>query len=728
MRPIEFRRQIFRGAAQWQPPCGLGYTLRAVAGGGVALFSRPGFSGWATQDAAALDVRALAADECGRIFWIHPADCQLYRRDPVNGLVEPIIPLADCSYGPHELTRLLTARRHVWVLDRTSATVIAIRADTFQVIGVTAVPNAIDLAYGGGRLFSLASDGIRVHGPSGEILAGPFPLGLSGPVALGVDAAGTWLYVVDAGASSFLRFSAADGRFDAAFGNFDDAGGGFRPGQLIVHPDGNLFVSDGSGIAHEFAADGGHVGPMGELSPVQAIRGMSVDRHGEILIGSPAGIGRFSRDAGVAGNAGEFYTRTLDNGGDGSEGWQRVDLAAELDAGGAIALYYASDEDAALAAAVSGIFERPQPVRDKARALDALLADRWIGPHELRAPVPAGGGRTAQSDLVTPMTHSVAFRGDTRRYLWLKLVLSSLTPRAMAAVREIRVYYPRLSYLRYLPAFYQQDPVSRDFLERFLSMFETVFSGLEATVERVPEAFDPTRTPAEFLDWLAQWLDLAVEEDWPARVKRELVTKAASLYQQKGTPAGLASFIQIVTGTRPVIRESFVAEQPFVLGDGSLLGIDTRVSQTPMVDLRRDQRTVLGRDSILGTSALRNTTQMRSDPFRAAAFRFTVVLDMPLARFRRYERGLHRIIRESAPAHVSYEIRLVSGARPGPDAMLGVNVRLMDPPRVHLGYATLGESICAGEVTYGPQPDIGSPLPHPAEEPHLPPCSDGDQR
>ena len=79
----------------------------------------------------------------------------------------------------------------------------------------------------------------------------------------------------------------------------------------------------------------------------------------------------------------------------------------------------------------------------------------------------------------------------------------------------MRVYYPRLSYLRYLPAVYQQDPVSQEFLERFLSMFETVFSGLEATIERIPEVFDPELTPDEFLDWLAQWLDLGIEEDWP---------------------------------------------------------------------------------------------------------------------------------------------------------------------------------------------------------------------
>jgi phage tail-like protein len=706
----------------------LSYTLRALDGGGVALFSRPGFSGWATQDEGALAVRALAADECGRIFWLRLEDCHLYRRDPVNGLVERLIPLADCTYAPHDFSRALAAQRRVWALDRTASSVITIRPDTFEVIGTTAVPGAVDIAYAGGRLFSLARDGFRVHDLRGRIVAGPFGEGISNPVALGSDPNGRWLYVIDESAASFLRFSADDGKFDAAFGNFEDAARGFRPRLLVVHPDGNLFASVGSPVAHEFAPDGGYVGTMGELSPVPDILGMSVDPHGEILIGSSAGIARFHRSTGVAGNKGQFYTRTLDNGAEQAEGWQRVDIAAEIDAGGTIAVYYASDQDAGLAAAVSGIFDGTQPVAHKVRALEALFADRWIGPHELRAIVPGPGGRTAQSDLVTPMTHSVALRGDARRYLWLKLELSSLTPRATAAIREIRVYYPRLSYLRYLPALYQQDPLSRDFLERFLSMFETVFSGLEATVERVPDAFDPDRTPAAFLGWLAQWLDLTVEEDWPDRVKRDLVKNAAWLYQRKGTPAGLARFIEIVTTTRPLIRETFATERPFVLGDGTLLGIDSRVSRAPMVDLRRDQRTVLGRGSILGTSEIRNATQMRSDPFRDAAFRFTVVLDMPPARFRRYERGLHRIIRENAPAHVSYEIHLVSGAGLGPNTVLGVNFRVTDPPRLHLGYSTLGRSICASDVQYGPDIDIDSALPGLADQPHdRPPCSEGDR-
>ena len=134
----------------------------------------------------------------------------------------------------------------------------------------------------------------------------------------------------------------------------------------------------------------------------------------------------------------------------------------------------------------------------------------------------------------------------------------------------MRVYYPRLSYLRYLPAVYQEDPVSREFLQRFLSIFETVFSGLEATIEKIPEVFDPAHTPKEFLDWLAQWLDLGIEEEWTPEVKSKLISKAASLYQKKGRPDGLIEFIEIVTEKRPLIHESFETQPPLILGESSI--------------------------------------------------------------------------------------------------------------------------------------------------------------
>ena len=49
---------------------------------------------------------------------------------------------------------------------------------------------------------------------------------------------------------------------------------------------------------------------------------------------------------------------------------------------------------------------------------------------------------------------------------------------------------------------------------------------------------------------------------------------------------------------------------------------------------------MLGHSSVLGATEVRATTHVPVDPFRAAAHRFTVLLDLPRPRFQRLERGL----------------------------------------------------------------------------------------
>jgi phage tail-like protein len=709
MTPVEFRRQVFREPAQWEH--GLSFKLRRLDGGGLALLSRPAFAEWVSQADAARGVGHVAVDPCGRIFWVHSRDCHLYRFDPTNELIESIMPLADCIEGnSHVFGRLLFAWERLWILDRSGMRFLVLRPDTFQILSIIPLLNPVDAAVGRRQLVVLDRGGLHMFDREGRRLRSvPLPW-LQSPIAVGADREDR-IYVLDGQARGFLRFT-AEGVFDAEVGDLAEAGRGFAPRLLVVDSDGNLFVSDGSSESHEFAADGGYIGGTGAVSPLSAMLGLTRGLSGELYVGSPEGIARFSRTTGVAGNKGQFYTRTLDNGSERRDGWHRLDLLAELDAGGALDVYYASSPDAALASAVAAIMERRTSVPDKVKSLEAVLGDRWNGPHSLRTPATAG--QPTETNGVDPfarrMSHSVLFRADTDRYLWLKLELAGLAPRASASVREMRVYYPRLSYLRYLPAIYQQDPVSRDFVERFLSIFETVFSGLEGTIERIPEIFDPTLTPHAFLDWLGQWLDLGLEEDWPPRVKRALVVNASRLYRTKGTPGGLAAFIEIVTGRRPVIREAFASERPFILGEGSRLGSESYVFRRAVANLPRHERTVLGDAVVLGTTRLRDSSRTAVHPLRAIAHRFTVLLPLSPREFQRHERGLHRIIHDSSPAHLSYELRLVAGGRLGSGGMVGVGLRVTDPQPLLLGYSSLGQSVCARRVRYGPEVGIDTSL------------------
>jgi len=701
VKPVEFRSQVFRNSAQWA--YGLGDRLQNVAGGGIALFSRPGFAGWAIQSTEARHVESMAVDRCGSIFWIS-GDCELYRHNPINNQSERMTQLAECDKrNKHRFGRMLIAKGRIWILDREGSRVIALRTDTLQIINEISLRGPIDIAWGLDRLIVLDQNGISSYDECDNTVNPPRREHLCRPRAIGIDPQRKWIYVVDNTAEGIARFK-LDGSFHDEIGRFSQVSTGFTPAMMAVSQAGNLFLSDGSPLVHEFSADGGYVGDTGDMNPLTGISAIAFGPGDDLYVASPAGIARFNSSVGLAGNQGEFYSGTLDSGCDGDDCWHRVDLVANLGNGGALDVRYATTDEPEIVEAARNIFQQNSAAFEKIDALEMLLRDLWKGPDELRelSAVESAAADVGQGSFLERPSHSVLFRSQTKRYLWLKLTLSGVSAGANAAVSSMRVYYPRLSYLRYLPAVYQEDAASREFLEHFLSLFETVFGDLETTLARIPDVFDPQQTPKDFLDWLAQWLDLGIEEEWAPEVKRRLISQASFLYQKKGRPDGLADFIEIVTGRRPAIQESFEIEQPLILGAGRHLGRDTRVFRRPMVDLPRDQRTVLGSSSFLGQSRIRNITQVPADPFQAAAHHFTVLLDLTPQEFRRYERSLHRIIRENAPAHVGYDIRLVSNAGLGPDLILGVNFRVEDPQPLRLGDSPLGRSILS-RLRYGPE-------------------------
>jgi phage tail-like protein len=123
------------------------------------------------------------------------------------------------------------------------------------------------------------------------------------------------------------------------------------------------------------------------------------------------------------------------------------------------------------------------------------------------------------------------------RYLWFRILLTSRNNRSSPIVRSIRAYLPRLSYLRYLPAIYQENAESREFLERYLSLFETFYTQIDEF--SFTKYIDPHATPDGFLPWIASWLALAYDENWPKQNFRKLVQKAPQLYKMRGTRKGL---------------------------------------------------------------------------------------------------------------------------------------------------------------------------------------------
>ncbi|MCW6037557.1 phage tail protein [Spirulina subsalsa FACHB-351] len=120
------------------------------------------------------------------------------------------------------------------------------------------------------------------------------------------------------------------------------------------------------------------------------------------------------------------------------------------------------------------------------------------------------------------------------------------------------------SYLEYLPAYLQTDPLIGQFLRAFEQILSGIPSpeappfqphiltadsestvGVETVISEIHRYFDPQQTPAEFLPWLAGWIALSLQEDWNEAVKRQFISQIVPLYRIRGTVPGLKKMLTI---------------------------------------------------------------------------------------------------------------------------------------------------------------------------------------
>ncbi len=138
---------------------------------------------------------------------------------------------------------------------------------------------------------------------------------------------------------------------------------------------------------------------------------------------------------------------------------------------------------------------------------------------------------------------------------------------------------PASRYLRDLPVVYH----SNEFLGRFLQIFESVWEPLEHRQDHIDMYFDPRTCPAELLPWLASWLDLPLDEQWPEPRKRALLTEAFEIYRWRGTRYGLSRVIELSTGLTPEILDE--PGMPFVMRVRVAAPADSAVDRRELEEL-----------------------------------------------------------------------------------------------------------------------------------------------
>ena len=144
----------------------------------------------------------------------------------------------------------------------------------------------------------------------------------------------------------------------------------------------------------------------------------------------------------------------------------------------------------------------------------------------------------------------------TGRYLFMRLELLG-SDRASPFIERIRIYYPKETYLAYLPSIYQEDRASRQFLERYLSLFASFMESVTEQVEAVPKLYELSTTSEDFLQWIGYWLGIRHVEHWDEEALRTLLLEAPDLFKRRGTRYVIERLLTICLGEKPFILEQF---------------------------------------------------------------------------------------------------------------------------------------------------------------------------
>lgn len=324
----------------------------------------------------------------------------------------------------------------------------------------------------------------------------------------------------------------------------------------------------------------------GPVDHVHIHRGDEVRTPGLYVVGAGDGALSFLRAAEryrVNPDTGQYdgqVVARLDSGESGME-WHRLTASlATDDPGTQVRLYYHATDDESLQfrepgtggvqpvtdvhgigtvtanrlrdAFVDGLAELAQltPARVAALASEGSYvvtedrAEQWI--REARTILERRGvpGDLDWQSVGPPDPRDALVDDATGRYLWVKAEIAG-TPSAAPRIESLRAYFPRQSYLRYMPEVYRRDPRSADFLERFLSLFESAFTDVEESIGASTRYLDADGVPTDALSWLGGWLSLSPDETWSVEDERALLRQAPDLFTARGTRRGLRDLLDI---------------------------------------------------------------------------------------------------------------------------------------------------------------------------------------
>ena len=103
-----------------------------------------------------------------------------------------------------------------------------------------------------------------------------------------------------------------------------------------------------------------------------------------------------------------------------------------------------------------------------------------------------------------------------------------------------------------IPAALQED----EFCRRMVVAFDDVLAPIFNSLDCFDSYLDPQLAPEDFVDWLAGWVGVDIDETWTLERRRRLILDAVALYRIRGSVASLAAHIGLYAGATPNIEDN----------------------------------------------------------------------------------------------------------------------------------------------------------------------------
>ena len=307
------------------------------------------------------------------------------------------------------------------------------------------------------------------------------------------------------------------------------------------------------------------------------------------------------------------------------------------------------------------------------------------------------------------------------KYLWVGAQFSG-NGTASPLLRQLRAEFDYPTYDQYLPAIYRNTENCDEFLLRLLSLFESLYGGIEHEIRSLPALFDPKASPKRFLAWLAGCVGLQLDDNWDEKLQRKIVAEIFRLSGLRGTARGLRETVKLFTGANLIIEEPLLNAAWWSLPSGpdsccascsetTASGVDWESTQnsilgaTTMLASAQPQGAVVGTSAVLDQSHLITGEDFGSPLFSDVAFQFSALVYRSevtcvdaLARVR-------AVLDQEKPAHTAYHLCIIDPHfRVGFQSRVGIDTVVAGPPR-SMAVGT-GQALGLDAALAGPSPSV----------------------